>query len=249
MYLKTPWYSSGIDERLAVVLKTGIEKFDHGNKQVAVTTWSNDPLKLSSAITNIYPNIQHFNFLEKGTDDSRFYEPLLTAEESSGAYVSIAVYNVHPVKPGNTTIAMPDEDDRHLYYADIMVNFDLAYFPFVKLALAAYQQHSVRKYNSSVLVEDCCLSKIVQADYIQIPPPRSTSCKIVKHPFQPLEQKPGVTSVTVVLTGPVPVAADEIVNNEIHVRCHPAIRFTLTDILPASEGVLLNVRRGFIKCK
>jgi len=41
------------------------------------------------------------------------------------------------------------------------------YFPFVKLALARYQPHSVRKGNT-----DVCLSSVVMADYIQLVPER-----------------------------------------------------------------------------
>jgi hypothetical protein len=51
-----------------------------------------------------------------------------------------------------------------------MFNVATAYYPFVRLALAAYQRHSVRKNNT-----DCCLSPVVQPDYIQIPAPRSSS--------------------------------------------------------------------------
>ncbi|MBK6384338.1 MAG: hypothetical protein IPF69_12915 [Chitinophagaceae bacterium] len=61
------------------------------------------------------------------------------------------------------------DEDRQLYYADIMFNAGTAYFPFVRLALAAYQRHSVRKNET-----DCCLS-VVQAEYIQIPSPRASS--------------------------------------------------------------------------
>jgi len=62
------------------------------------------------------------------------------------------------------------DSERQLYYADISLNIATAYYPFVRLVLAAYQKHSVRKDNT-----DCCISPVVQPDYIQIPAPRASS--------------------------------------------------------------------------
>lgn len=85
----------------------------------------------------------------------------LSAKENEESKVMIVAYDVNTTK---------FDEERQLYYADVMLNIGAAYFPFVKLALARYQRNSLQKDN-----KDCCLSPIVVADYVQVPAPRATS--------------------------------------------------------------------------
>jgi hypothetical protein len=152
--MKRPWYSSGEGEQLAVVLMFPKVSDNFGGSAGATyTTWGTDPAKLSGALPNgITPRHTDFvNLKQENTD-------MVGVVEHPSAKVAVAAFDVKY------------DEDRQLYYADIMFNVATAYYPFVRLALAAYQRHSVRKNNT-----DCCLSPVVQPDYIQIPAPRSSS--------------------------------------------------------------------------
>ena len=154
VYLKRPWYSSGEGEQLAVVLLfPKISDNIGGSAGATYTTWGTDPAKLSAPLPNgITPRHTDFvNLKSENTD-------MVGVAEHPSAKVAVAAFDVKY------------DEDRQLYYADIMFNAGTAYFPFVRLALAAYQRHSVRKNET-----DCCLSPVVQAEYIQIPAPRASS--------------------------------------------------------------------------
>ncbi len=154
VYLKRPWYSSGEGEQLAVVLMfPKVSDNIGGSVGATYTTWGTDPARLSASLPNgITPRHTDFVNLKPGNTD------MVAVAEHPTAKVAVAAFDVKY------------DEDRQLYYADIMFNSGAAYFPFVRLALAAYQRHSVRKNDT-----DCCLSPIVQPDYIQIPAPRASS--------------------------------------------------------------------------
>jgi hypothetical protein len=159
IYLKRPWYSSGEGEQLAVVLKipAGINAMMRSDPTIgshSFTTWGTDPTKLSATLPgSIIPDQNVFVSVKPENKVST-----LSVEEIPGMKVNIVAYDVKYDK------------ERQLYYVDMMMNFLGAYFPFVRLALARYQKHSIKKNDT-----DYCLSAIVQADYIQIPPPRASS--------------------------------------------------------------------------
>ncbi|TXH20649.1 MAG: hypothetical protein E6Q95_05320 [Chitinophagaceae bacterium] len=166
VYLKRPWFSSGEGEKLAVVLmlpnlqNTLLDR-NTSLYEPFVTTWGFDPTKISGNIQGyIFPIKDMFVGIKKGDANNLYIEDSLSVEEVPGGKLPIVAYDVQ------------FDEERNMYYADIMFNIGTTYFPFVKLALAAYQQHSVRTKES-----DCCLSKIVLAEYIQVPPPRATSLK------------------------------------------------------------------------
>jgi len=177
VYLKRPWYSSGEGEQLAVVLPMPAANDNLGSSHNATfTTWGSDPTKLSGKPPSIpfgdSPSITVFVGIKKENADLS-----VSVSEDPTARVMVALFDVKYDK------------ERELYYADIMMNFGFAYFPFVRLALARYQRYSVRKG-----LQDCCLSPIVQADYIQIPPPR----------FSSLTYGSSKNNITVGITGTVP---------------------------------------------
>ena len=176
IYLKRPWYSSGEGEQLGIVLNLNIsDNLSSGN--VPVTTWGTDPAKLSAPLAGgIYPDFKTFlGVKEKDID------PIVATAESATAKVTVIPFDVKYDK------------ERQLYYADIMMNMAFAYYPFVRLAVARYQRNSIRKDNT-----DCCLSAIVQADYIQIPAPRASS----------LEFGAAKNNITVAITGTLPASQD-----------------------------------------
>jgi len=154
VYLKRPWYSSGEGEQLAVVLMfPKVSDNLGGSAGATYTTWGTDPAKLSAPLSGgITPN--HLSFVNLKPENIA----MTAVVEHPTAKVAVAAFDVKYDK------------DRQLYYADIMFNIGAAYFPFVRLAVAAYQKHSVKKNDT-----DCCLSPIVQPEYIQIPAPRASS--------------------------------------------------------------------------
>jgi hypothetical protein len=95
------------------------------------------------------------------------FQKNLTIEERKGSKVTVAGHDV-------------DYDyDRRLWFADIVVDTP-SYFPFIRLALARYQPHSI---------PDAHLSRIVTANFIQLAPDRFASVIV--------DQKSGVANVTV----------------------------------------------------
>lgn len=166
VYLKRPWYSSGEGEKLAVVLlpasnASAIMEMNTTLHERYATTWGFDPTKISGNIKGyIFPMKELFMGIKKGDANNLYTEDNLSIGELPNAKLNIVAYDVK------------FDAERNMYYADIMFNIGTTYFPFVKLSLAAYQQHSVRKNE-----KDCCLSPLVQPDYIQVPPPRASSIK------------------------------------------------------------------------
>lgn len=175
VYLKRPWYSSGEGEQLAVILGLNLsDKISSGS--VPVSTWGTDPTKISAPLPGgIKMDIKSFVNLKEVNADM-----LLTVAENNTSWVSAAAFDVKY------------DPERQLYYADILLNIAFAYYPFVRLALARYQRHSLKKDGT-----DCCLSPIVVADYIQVPAPRGSSIKL------------GSTrnNITVAISGTIPSIA------------------------------------------
>jgi hypothetical protein len=162
VYLKRPWYSSGEGEQLAVVLPLPLNPTQGGiatSSGAPYTTWGTDPTKLSAPLIEqqgtVSPLPDSFVNVKAENKDVN-----LTVVEHATARVNIVAFNVKYDK------------DRQLYYADIMLNIALTYYPFVRLALARYQRNSLRTGGT-----DCCLSPIVVADYIQIPSTRASSIR------------------------------------------------------------------------
>lgn len=151
VYLKRPWYSSGDNEMLAVILPPkGIDPPRNAELKKYCTVWGKDPAFVAPDLNKSnYPQADHFPFAAD-------YDSVKLAESDTA--VSVAAYKV----------LFDKEKQRH--YADIPINVGFAYFPFVRLTLARYQRHSVRNNG-----RDCCLSNTVQADWLQIVPARATA--------------------------------------------------------------------------
>jgi hypothetical protein len=62
------------------------------------------------------------------------------------------------------------DTQRQMWYCDLAINPGKMYFPFVRLALARYQPHSVRDNGT-----DVCLSEVVLAPMMQLVPDRQTT--------------------------------------------------------------------------
>lgn len=163
IYIKRPWFSSGVDERLAVVLpdKTmqAVSYIARGSMEKYTpyyTHWGVDPILQSTQPQGYSPRFQDFR-------RNPVYDSDLEYPDVNNRRAAVAAYPVHFDK------------DRQLWYCDIAINTQEMYFPFVKLALARYQQHSVK-----VEKEDVCLSPVVMTNFNQLVPDRKTTIETIR---------------------------------------------------------------------
>ncbi|MCP4674803.1 MAG: hypothetical protein GY854_04675 [Deltaproteobacteria bacterium] len=150
IYLERPWFSSGQDEKLAVLLqpsKRGIGIIGLGpNQYNFVSHWGRDPLWYGD-VAPLNPSA--FENAEEQVDD------LQLAELPDGVLVNAMVFT--PLF----------NEDRKMWYVDIdMDPGDEAYYPFVSFALARYQGESLA---------DLELSRVVRAECIQLTADRTAT--------------------------------------------------------------------------
>jgi hypothetical protein len=147
VYIHRPWYSSGEQELLGAVLWPASssppttpqrEQYKH-----LITQWGLDPVWQTEQISEMPATWQFTNATQTGSD--------LTLEEST-ILVDVAGHDVG------------FDASRRLWYCDITFENASAYTPFVRLALARYQPHSIPGVE---------LSHVILADFAQLSPDRS----------------------------------------------------------------------------
>jgi hypothetical protein len=146
IYLERPWFSSGEGEQLAVLIAApGQSLSDDDSKYVS--QWGHDPIWLPAGPHTLSGQITAAHLYR---DD----EPSLPLPERPSL-------NVIPLG-----FPVRFSDERKLWFCDIELDPGTAYFPFVRLALARYQPHSV---------EGLDLSRVVRADFAQLTANRATT--------------------------------------------------------------------------
>lgn len=177
VYLERPWFASGEGELLGVVLYQGTLVNEQLCKVMAphVTQWGRDPiwgLKPTSGNSAdrpfaAFPNQSSF----------RAVSGVMTPESN------LTLEALKKLDPA--TVGCPNEQflvsvvgfqpefdgDRGLWRCDLEMDPGRAYFPFVRLALARFQPDSLRGDN------DCRLSAVAQAEFMQLTPDRFASMK------------------------------------------------------------------------
>ncbi|MBB5939687.1 hypothetical protein [Streptomyces zagrosensis] len=153
VYVKRPWFSSGDDELLAVVLDPGATTGPELPDQL-VTRYGTDPVWSD---TTASPSLTAANF--PNAEVAATGRVLAELVGGQPATVDIAAF-------------VPEFDERvGLWYCDIDVALGdtadgTAYFPYLRLAVARYQPHSV---------EPLHLSKVTTAEFTQLVPDRTVS--------------------------------------------------------------------------
>jgi hypothetical protein len=142
VYCDRGWFASGADERLAVLLST-VAKSQTPN---LVSVWGNDPSWGRGTL---------------GALDASHLNP--------ANYVSVV--NGVPLAEGVGTVNVATyrptfNADRGLWYFDIGLSPDQAYFPFLRLALARFQPESIGNLN---------LSRVVTTEFVQLTADRTAS--------------------------------------------------------------------------
>ena len=122
----------------------------HAMLQPYITQWGSDPV-WASRLPQLPPVISDFT--------SRISDRggLTLDEVSPQAKVSVAGHEVY------------FDTDRMLWYSDIEIDNGDSYYPFVRLALARYQPHSL---------DGAHLSRVVVADFMQLAPDRSAVLEV-----------------------------------------------------------------------
>jgi hypothetical protein len=159
--LKSSAAAAAVPQMVAKPLNQGAAVPDLLEK--LVTQWGLDPVWQSNPLPQDLPNLENFPNAV-GSGRGLTLDELANAPEPyPGAYqVGVAGY------------APQYDKDRGLWYCDVEINFGDSYFPFIRLALVRYQPISV---------DDCHLSRVVQADIAQLAPDRSAT--VVYDPKNP----------------------------------------------------------------
>jgi len=150
--------------------------------QKYVTQWGLDPVWLSNPVADVPAMGDFKNAVASDT--------CLTIDELQGVsstgqkfpYPSVQYDDAYRV----CVVGFPVSYDpiRQLWFCDIAIDPQASYFPFIRLALARFQPNSLSGWtqyidNGSMLQQsdhlDCCLSHVVQADFVQITPNRTLS--------------------------------------------------------------------------
>lgn len=166
VYLDRPWWSSGADEQLGVVLWPGAEQAAPGIPPAAMTPyltqWGADPIAAPS-----YPGVRHPRLSSfpgaAATATGLFLDELPHRDAQPDALVNVAGHKVD------------FDPHRNLWYCDIELDAGGAYLPFVRLALARFQPHSMTNPPDGTAIDDVHLSRVVLADFVQLAPDRSVT--------------------------------------------------------------------------
>ncbi|HUQ56500.1 hypothetical protein [Lentzea sp.] len=181
VYLERPWFSSGAGERLAVLLWPDEVDDVPEHMRGVVTAWGADAAMHSTVVPD--------DVTTSSFPQAAIYGTGMAVPEFPAAELKFAAYDV------------AYDSARGLWFSDIRITRTgddplQGYFPFVRLALARFQQNSVA---------GCHLSAVATADFTQLAPDRSV-----------VVTGSGSTR-TVQVTGPGPLLTDSGRRNEVRV--------------------------------
>lgn len=157
VYLERPWWSSGIGEELAVVLRAG----DAPNSAAddLVSQWALDAATTGSDLPAVAGRSRRFPAPTAFTNRDGLARSVVLSEFA--ARVDIARYSVG--KHDRRGVPRGYDAERDLWFVDIDIDPGTAYRPFLRLALARYQPQAAA---------DLQLSSVVLVDVVQLEPNR-----------------------------------------------------------------------------
>jgi hypothetical protein len=176
VYLRRPWYSSGVGELLGVALFDAVNGPSEDVARVKlkpyITQFGMDPIWETAGLTGL-PYLGLF-------PDSSASDRSVTLEEDAA--------RDDKGEPGRVDVAgfEPDFDpERGLWFADLTVDLPGdTYMPFVRLALVRYQPHAL---------PDALISRVVLADFMQLTPDRTAT--VTADPHHPRTLRVAVSGV------------------------------------------------------
>ncbi len=224
IWLKRPWFSSGIDERLALVcwppalfdkefdkskIFSGIAELCRSPQEDPppflegmVTRWGLDPLwsmeRAGACIRSVSPDAFRQHICD-GRELSTFSKrqacfPVLDLRKCVAVRDHLASYQAESAKVALVLYEPKYDEASRRYFVDVQIDESYAYTPFMRLALARYQEHAVPGHE---------LSEIVTHEFIQLPPSRSSELSIQHDPTNAARRK-----LTVSLKGAAPGQAN-----------------------------------------
>jgi hypothetical protein len=174
IYLKRPWYQTGEDEQLGVLLTSA----DPPDPESA-SLWGGDPVWLNAGPKN--------QIVGMALED--FYSASFGIDGERGNDDRISPASVHrlPGKGGSvvTVVGYRPEynEDRGLWFVDVAIEPAAAVWPFVRLVVARFQPNSLPGKT---------LSKAVRCDFAQLLPERTLTVS-----------RPDDKHIRVTVTGPI----------------------------------------------
>jgi hypothetical protein len=185
IYLERPWFSSGDDELLGVLLaQAGNDTFgpppDDQSGFPFVSKWGADPIWASAPVERrAMSMLQLDDVLHTAGLDDRWAPGRPVVAPAQLPLVTMAG------KPVVTVVGYRPQysESRKLWYVDVALDPGDHFWPFLRLAVCRYQPESI---------VGCHLSPPVRCDYVQLPPERTTSVS-----------RTDETHVRVVVSGPV----------------------------------------------
>ena len=162
VYLERPWFTSGVEEDLAVLLRPS-----SGAASVTdfVSRWGGDPAVTGGgSLPATWPRSADF------TNAAGSVSGVRMAEDSS-RQVDLVRYEVGREAADGSLIGWDAERDQ--WYVDLDVDIDDAYRPFLRLALARYQAGAP---------EDLRLSPVTLLDVVQLDPARTATVALTSIP-------------------------------------------------------------------
>lgn len=172
IYLDRPWFQSGSNEMLAVLLPEVTDVPANGTLKDFVSQWGADPVWAGPKVKTVAPKRTDLpRRIDAGPVPYDFGDPANPVELPDGLAAGSAFLR-GGLKPqgapdGVGVEAVPHavayDAARQLWYCDIVIRPGDAYFPFVRLALARYQPHAV---------SGCTLSSVAMAAFQQLSPDR-----------------------------------------------------------------------------
>ncbi|WP_158849579.1 Ig-like domain-containing protein [Saccharothrix deserti] len=167
VYLEGPWFSSGEGEQLGVVVSRGVSE-PQGQLARYVTRMGSDVLRPPAATSSL----SHFSQGKRDFGPGLFGLTLEELEPTHDNRVNVFGYDV------------AFDAERALWYCDIQTSSG-AFEPFIRLALARYQPHSVVEFDPDQpeKLRDVKLSRVVLADVVQLHANRSVL--VTYDPYRP----------------------------------------------------------------
>lgn len=175
VYLDRPWFATGFNEMLAVVLAADVNAPapELGPRKAPVTQWGADPIWVQSnagKLATFSPVLADFPLAVRTSPLPDMGIEAYPADERAIPAGPGGALDLSPQRPqGNSgdspfaPHAVGFDAERQLWYADLVIRPHGAYFPFVRLALARYQPMSE---------DGLHLSSVVLTDFQQLTPDR-----------------------------------------------------------------------------
>lgn len=168
LFFKGPWFSSGFEEKIAILVASDPNMQSEKMLHSFVSSWGRD---ITTSGENLKPiSIENFAktyAVKEGltVDHPNFKKRnLKTISQECLNVFSAAIYEIQPYNINGKSYKIDGKNK--LWYVDIKFKEIDAYFPFIQLAVARYQEHAIP-------FEE--LSSPIVCDFIQLAPNRIVS--------------------------------------------------------------------------